>query len=450
MRIERDHVYAGNLHSELYICPQGPEHRQFRDIPLMSLPDLYNVSMQKDISQWYRCPAHGGRRGPIPLGTGSSDAGETSGLTSNVPPTCSASLIPCAQTYLVPLDDLYLGGPHAQQWFTALPKLDLMFLHEWDDHNYNYTEQQFAIVGNHRVKKLLPTGNEMAAYYPSLSRHILSKLKSEEKKLQSYREVLPSRKPQKPEEPYCAARAHTRVIEEMKRIQVEYERSLTIGSANCNYYTGAFMSYIVHCNTARNELECIRSERMWTRYATRPRTTVTSSCPTKCRWSWLRYTTCCASLLRSFRVAERNGLHKDEVQQPTSKFFLNWFANSFGKTHTIKVMRRFLKNTRYGDLNISCNTYYNDSYAIACAYVYYRLRHYANGEATTESERMQVIESKVQIARFRARAERDEEVAVEEPGHDNEEQLTTRLAIDEQLVAGTLLRRQKRILATRL
>ncbi|KAK6742025.1 hypothetical protein RB195_009722 [Necator americanus] len=136
---------------------------------------------------------------------------ETSGLTSNVPPTCSASLIPCAQTYLVPLDDLYLGGPHAQQWFTALPKLDLMFLHEWDDHNYNYTEQQFAIVGNHRVKKggcalfrfyieeavLLPTGNEMAAYYPSLSRHILSKLKSEEKKLQSYREVLPSRKPQK-------------------------------------------------------------------------------------------------------------------------------------------------------------------------------------------------------------------------------------------------------------
>ncbi|ETN83094.1 hypothetical protein NECAME_17583, partial [Necator americanus] len=109
-------------------------------------------------------------------------------IPSNVPPTYSAPLIPRAQTYLVPLDDLYLGeftsvvraavkqkdekksvsvlraaasshlafgsvvsgGPHAHQWFTAPPKLDLMFLHEWDDHNHNYTEQQFTIVGSSR------------------------------------------------------------------------------------------------------------------------------------------------------------------------------------------------------------------------------------------------------------------------------------------------------------
>ncbi|KAK6742023.1 hypothetical protein RB195_009722 [Necator americanus] len=192
----------------------------------------------------------------------------------------------------------------------------------------------------------------------------------------------------------------------MKRIQVEYERSLTIGSANCNYYTGAFMSYIVGVYPKRKDVDALRDQ-----------TTHHGNFFVPDQVSLELVTL--YDVLR-VAVAERNGLHKDEVQQPTSKFFLNWFANSFGKTHTIKVMRRFLKNTRYGDLNISCNTYYNDSYAIACAYVYYRLRHYANGEATTESERMQVIESKVQIARFRARAERDEEVAVEEPGHDNE------------------------------
>ncbi|KAK6767357.1 hypothetical protein RB195_026561 [Necator americanus] len=567
-------------------------------------------------------------------------------IPSNVPPTYSAPLIPRAQTYLVPLDELYLGefasvvratvkqkdekkecGPHAHQWFTAPPKLNLMFLHEWDDHNHNYTEQQFTIVGNRRGEQgwmrnaekklklwrkvkadqhkliqlfrfyieeavLLPAGNDMDANDPSLTtsqnyvsyicrfmlvamrsrqrlgrqismddaiyssaillhffevlkrngvptttrmgfvkalasfyeflrvnmgsdkgqdrlqelkqashraRHILSKLKSEDKKLQSYRGVLPSRKPQKPEEPYCVARAivtHTRVIEEMKRIYVEYERSLTISSGNYNYYTGALMSYIVHCNTARNE--CVykmlygsvfppadressdtpprsgvqkatipsgdgESEEFWVGVYPKGKNVDAVRDQTTFHGNFFVLDQVSLELVALYdvlrvAVAERNGLHKDEVQQPTSKFFLNWFAKPFGKTHTIKVMQRFLKNTGCGDLNISCNTsrhrtaklqferylkrsyeelrggvdpacailsghkattqlqYYNDSYVMACAYAYRRLRHYANREARMESGRMRLIESKVQIARFRARAEREEEeVAVEGP-----------------------------------
>ncbi|KAK6742042.1 hypothetical protein RB195_009732 [Necator americanus] len=212
------------------------------------------------------------------------------------------------------------------------------------------------------------------------ARHILSKLKSEDKKLQSYRGVLPSRKPQKPEEPYCVAWAivmHTRVIEEMKRIYVEYERSLTISSGNYNYYTGALMSYVVHCNTARNEYVY----KMMYGSVFSPADRESSDTPPRFRVGvypkgknvdavreqttfhgnffvldqMLLELVALYDVLR-VAVAERNGLHKDEVQQPTSKFFLNWFAKPFGKTHTIKVMQRFLKNTGCGDLNISCNT----------------------------------------------------------------------------------------------
>ncbi|VDK52299.1 unnamed protein product [Cylicostephanus goldi] len=129
------------------------------------------------------------------------------------------------------------------------------------------------------------------------------------------------------------------------------------------------------------------------------------------------------------RIAEKQGIDRRTIEQPTSAFFLKYNGEPITRTNVQRLLKGFLNKSGLGSLRISCNTSrhdaariqyerffsasyqeyspvdkdlavleghkprtqllnYNDNYIVACATAYHKLQVFADEEARKHAERV--------------------------------------------------------------
>ncbi|KAK6736945.1 hypothetical protein RB195_019565 [Necator americanus] len=221
---------------------------------------------------------------------------------------------------------------------------------------------------------------------------ILDRMKGEEKIQVSFRGVLPRRQ-RKAETLYCVVRmivAHNRVLNAMREIYSEFADTHNLERREYNYFMGALMAYIVHCNTARNE--CIYKmmygsiyppsdrepsetglqkksitrrdgvmEDYWVGVYGKGKTAERIREESTYRGNFFVIDEVSRLLVEMYTrmrewVAERNEIRLANIKQPDSPFFLSWFGRAVSPSMVPRLMRRFFTNSGCDSLNISCNT----------------------------------------------------------------------------------------------
>ncbi|CAJ0606093.1 unnamed protein product [Cylicocyclus nassatus] len=354
----------------------------------------------------------------------------------------------------------------------------------------------------------------------------MAKLNVEEKQTLSFQGIVPSEK--KKGEPYCVARAvveHKGVEEAVEKIMKIFEQKGTLQPAQYNYVMGALWCYIIHCNTSRNE--CIykmmygsicRSEeedvtsvnewertglqefvmdfgdeveeRLWISSYPLPKSRARAAqekIPFYGQYfvldekskKWMDY----YIKLRNYIIRKQ---HLEGMTEPLAPFFLQYSGTRVHQMTVPHVMKQFLRDSGFGNLNLSCNTtrhaiadlqYENDyqqkidemakvpgvdkecahttghsqvtqlinyqkRYRYSCAYGYVKIRNFGRKEAAKYPELVREVKKKFKLANLERRKhladleeedlemdDFDEDDVVEEEGDEEE---ATRILLEEK------------------
>ncbi|KAK6767374.1 hypothetical protein RB195_026574 [Necator americanus] len=265
---------------------------------------------------------------------------------------------------------------------------------------------------------------------------ILDRMKGEEKIQVSFRGVLPRRQ-RKAETLYCVVRmivTHNRVLNAMREIYSEFADTHNLERREYNYFMGALMAYIVHCNTARNE--CIYKMMYGSIYPPSDREPSETGLQKKSitrrdgvmedYWVGVYGKGKTAERIREESTYRGNFFVIDEVSRLLVEMYTRmreWYSrHQTARLQYERYLEKSYRNQQMPGVDTECAILaghkpltqllnYNDSYISACAIAYSRLKKYADREARKNADIIERVRSMVKIVNLKEELTREQEEA---------------------------------------